>query len=73
VVVRQEKTYSLEVGPSVYQLADGPEAIFAHEIVPGVTRRSELLQRGAYFSVIGRLCVFGGGRRFGGGWGLLYG
>jgi hypothetical protein len=35
---------ALEVRPSIYELTDGPEAILAHEIVPGATNSSELLQ-----------------------------
>jgi hypothetical protein len=59
----RESDDALEVGPSIYQLADGSEAILAHEIVPRVTSSPELLQRGAHFPVIGRFCVFVGGRR----------
>jgi len=34
---------ALEVGPGIYQLADGPEAVLAHEIVPCAAGSAELL------------------------------
>ena len=51
---------ALEVGSGIYQLTDGPETVLAHEIVPRVASSPEFLERGAHFTVIGRLGVFGG-------------
>jgi hypothetical protein len=38
-----EETDALEVGSSIYKLADSPETVLAHEIVPCVASSAKIL------------------------------
>jgi hypothetical protein len=43
VIWNWEKTDALEVGSSIYKLADGSETVLAHEIVPCVASSAKIL------------------------------